>query len=150
MMEPLAAFGKSQSKTNLSTSVSLSILDRNGTEIPLETTMDNPFKIIIPRDPNLIIPPMILHNISSSNSIPHHQLFHLHYVNITNTLPMSVHFQIHPLETNLSYLFIYKFDQLPLLNTSLKRTDGWNLFCPSRKFDLISTLIDICVYRFDE
>ncbi|UJR38896.1 hypothetical protein I4U23_031564 [Adineta vaga] len=30
---------------------------------------------------------------------------------------------------NLSYLIIYKFDQIPQLN----QIDGWNLFCPSNK-----------------
>jgi hypothetical protein len=44
---------------------------------------------------------------------------------------MPVHFEIHPLESNLSYLFIYKFDQLPLLNSSINQIDGWRLFCPS-------------------
>jgi hypothetical protein len=87
-MEPPASFRKSssQSKTNLSTSLSLSILDRNGTEILVETSMNDPFKVIIPPGPNLIIPPMILQNVTLMDSTPHNQLFHLHYVNITSTL----------------------------------------------------------------
>ncbi|CAF1681875.1 unnamed protein product, partial [Adineta ricciae] len=41
------------------------------------------------------------------------------------------HFEIHPLNTSLAYLFIYKFDQSPQLNSSINLIDGWALFCPS-------------------
>ena len=117
MMEPLAVYGKSrsQSNTNLSTTMSLSALDQNGKEIPLQTS---PIEFIIPRDPNLLIPPMISHNQS------------FHYLNITSNLPISVHFEIDPLKSNLSYLFIYKFDQFPVLNSSMQNIDGWTAFCP--------------------
>ena len=39
---------------------------------------------------------------------------------------------MHPLNTTIAYLFIYKFDQTPQLNSSLNTIDGWTLFCPSR------------------
>jgi hypothetical protein len=61
------------------------------------------------------------------------QLFNLHYVNIQNILPISVHFEIRPLNPNVAYLFIYKFDNTPLLNSSIKQIDGWTLLCPSSK-----------------
>ncbi|CAF4143107.1 unnamed protein product, partial [Adineta steineri] len=67
---------------------------------------------------------------TSINSTFHNQLFSFHYINITNTLPISAHIEIHPLETNISYLFIYKFDQIPQLNTSINQIDGWTVFCP--------------------
>jgi len=129
-MEPLASYGKSpfQSKTNLSRSISLSILDQNGKEIPIRTNNSNPIEILIPRDPNLIIPPMILQNITSSS--PHNQTFDFHHLNITTSLPISIHFEIDPLDANLSYLFIYKFDPFPLLNNSIQHIDGWILLCP--------------------
>ncbi|CAF1677637.1 unnamed protein product, partial [Adineta steineri] len=92
--------------------------------------MSHPIEIIIPRDPNIIIPPMILQNVTSMNSTPHNQLFDLHYLNITSSLSISIHFEIQPLNTSLAYLFIYKFDQLPQLNTSINSIDGWTLFCP--------------------
>jgi hypothetical protein len=132
-MEPLASYGKSssQTNTNLSTSISLTIVDQNQTEVSIQTTLDNPIEIIIPRDRNLVIPPMILQNMTSTP--PHNQTFDLHYVNITSTLPISVHFQIDPLNTTLSYLFIYKFDKLPILNSSIQQIDGWILFCPWSK-----------------
>jgi len=76
---------------------------------------------------------MFLQNVISSNSTPHNQLFNLHYIDITNTLPVSVHFEIHPLNTSLAYLFIYKFDNSPQLNSSINQIDGWTLFCPLSK-----------------
>ena len=50
-MEPLAVYGKSriESNTNLSRSLSISILDENGNEIPFETTSLNPIEFFIPR-----------------------------------------------------------------------------------------------------
>jgi hypothetical protein len=131
-MERLAPY-ENNSNTDLSRLISLSILDRNGTEIPIQTTKDDPIKIIIPLDPTLMIPSMIVQNVASMNSTPHNQLFHYHYINITTILPISIHIEIHPFDTNLSYLLIYKFDQLPQLNSSLNQTDGWKLFCPWSK-----------------
>jgi len=134
-MEPLAPFGnsKSQSNTNLSTLISLSILDQYGNEVSFQTNTSHPIEIIIPRDPNLIIPQMILENVTSMNSTPHNQLFNLNYLNITSSLPISVHFEMHPLNLSLAYLFLYKFDQTPQLNSSINQIDGWTLFCPSSK-----------------
>jgi hypothetical protein len=134
-MQPLASFGNStvQSNTNLSRSILLSVLDQNGNEVSIKTNATHPIEIIIPRDPNLIIPEMILQNVTSMNVTPHNQLFHLQYLNITTSLPISVHFEIEPLNASLAYLFIYKFDQLPQLNSSINQIDGWTLLCPSSK-----------------
>jgi hypothetical protein len=99
----------------------LSILYPNGSEIPIRTKNSNLIEIIIPRDPNLIIPPMI--------SFVHNKTFH--HLNITTSLPISLHFEIDPLDSNQSYIFIYKFDQYPLLNNSIESIDDeWNLLCP--------------------
>ena len=133
MMEPLASFGnsKSSSNTNVSTSVSLSVVDQNGNEVLIEAENSQPIEILIPRDPNLIIPSMILQNVTTTNSTPHNQLFHLHYVNVTSTLSISVHLEIRPLNINLAYLLIYKLDQIPQLNDSINQIDGWTAFCPA-------------------
>ena len=132
MMEPLASFGnwKSSTNTNVSTSISLTILDQNGNVVPIETNLSQPIEIIIPRDPNRMIPAMILQNATSTNSPPHNQLFQLHYVNITSVVDISVHLEIHPLNSSLAYLLIYKFDQMPQLNSSIRQMDGWSFFCP--------------------
>ncbi|CAF1380176.1 unnamed protein product, partial [Rotaria sordida] len=129
-MDTLAPFGNF-SNTNLSNTVALSILDRNGNEVSLKTDHSNPIRIIIPRDPNLLIPEMYLQNVTSINSTNQNLLFNLHYINITSSLSISLHFEIQPLNIILGYLFIYKFDQTPQLNSSINSIDGWTLFCPS-------------------
>jgi hypothetical protein len=140
MMQPLAPLGNSTSQpnTNVSTLISLSILDQYGNEVSIQTNLSHPIEIIIPRDPNVIISEMILQNVTSMNSTPHNQLFYLQYLNITSVLSISVHFEMRPLNTSLAYLFIYKFDQTPLLNSSINLIDGWTLFCPISKFCLTS------------
>ncbi|WP_233601888.1 hypothetical protein, partial [Corallococcus sp. AB038B] len=115
--------------TNLSTSISLSLLDQYGTEMPLQSIVDQPIEIIIPRDPNLAIPAMMLQD--TFLSTPHNQLFNLHYSNITGTINISVHWEIHPLNSSVAYLFVYKLDAVPQLNTSINLIDGWTLLCPS-------------------
>jgi len=115
-VEPLASFGN-LANTNVSRSISFSLFDLNGTEISL----DYPIEIFIPRDPNRILPPMILQNTTSRQ-----QLFNFHYVNITTILSISVHIEIEPLNSSVGYLLIYKFDKIPQLN----ETDGWSILCP--------------------
>ena len=82
-MEPLAVYGKSliESNTNLSRSLSISILDEKGNEIPFETNSDS-IEFFIPRDPNLRIPRMIFTNKT------------FHSLNLTTDLPISIHFEI--------------------------------------------------------
>ena len=100
------------------------MFDRNGNSLSFTT---NSMRLIISRDANLVIPSMNLQNVTSINSTTHNLIFYLHYVNITSILPISVHIEMHSLNTSLAYLLIYKFDQSPQLNS----TDGWTLFCPS-------------------
>ena len=107
-MEPMA-YGKSRI-TNLSRSISLSILNENGREIPFETSQSTPIEFLIPRDPNVEIPRMISTNKS------------FHYFNFTNDLPIAIHFEIN---ANFSYLFLYKFDAFPIYTSSIRRVDGW-------------------------
>ncbi|CAF1184610.1 unnamed protein product [Adineta ricciae] len=133
MMQPLASYGNSKLSfnTNLSRSLSFSILDQNQNEIPIRTPTNHSIKLIIPRDPNLLIPSMILYNVTSMNSTPHNLIFNYHYLNLSSTLPTSVHWQIQPLNIAVAYLFIYRFDQTPQLNSSTNDLDGWTLFCPN-------------------
>lgn len=139
-MNPLASLGNSKlgSNQNLSRSISLSIFDHNENEIFIQTNPTEPIRMIIPRDPNLIIPPMILQNLTSDNNTIHNYSFYLSYIKITATISISIHFEIHPLDSSLGYLFIYKFDQTPVLNSSISLIDGWTLLCPSgkRKFHI--------------
>ncbi|UJR12876.1 hypothetical protein I4U23_017050 [Adineta vaga] len=126
-MTPLASFGNAQN-TNLSRSISISILDENGNEISISTNENSSIRLRIPRDPNLLIPSMNFQNVTSIANV----LFYLSYVNITSSIPISIDMEIEPLNSSLSYLFIYKFDQIPLLNSSINEIDGWNLFCSNK------------------
>jgi hypothetical protein len=136
MMQPLASAGSfpSQTNTNLSTTVSLSVVDRNGNDASIRASIDHPIEFIIPRDVNLIVPSMTLQNVTSVAGDAHNQLFNLYYVNITQPHPnltVSLHFEMRPLNTSLGYLMIYKFDGSPQLNSSINQIDGWSLLCPS-------------------
>ncbi|CAF3130688.1 unnamed protein product [Rotaria sp. Silwood2] len=138
IMQPLALADNTQlqSNTNLSTSLSLTIFDRNGNEIPIQTDINHPIELIILRDPNIIIPSMTLQNVTSMNMSPHYQLFNLHFIDITqsqwnNNRTVALTFEMHPLNISLAYLLIYRFDNSPQLNSSINQIDGWTLFCPS-------------------
>lgn len=76
---------------------------------------------------------MFLQNITLFNINSNNQLFNLHFINITSTFPISIHIEINPLNDSISYLFIYRFDFSPLLNSSINQIDGWTIFCPSSK-----------------
>jgi hypothetical protein len=136
MVQPLASFGNShsQSNTNLSRSISLSLFDHDGNEVPLRTNLNHSIQFTVPRDPNLVLPSMTLQNVTSSNSTPHHQLFNLHFINITSNLSISIHIEMCFFDMSLGYLFIYKFDNSPILNSSMNEIDDWALFCPSSEF----------------
>jgi hypothetical protein len=116
-----------QSYTNLSRSFSVSILDQNETEIGINTNSTHSIEFFIPRDPNLILPPMFLQNVTSLNKP--NLFFHFHQINLTKSsdLTFAVHLQLSPLDLNLSYLLIYKFDDKPEWN----QMDGQTIFCPS-------------------
>ncbi len=130
-MERLApGDNRDSSYTNLSRLFSLSILDENGIDININTNMNNSIEFFIPRDPNFIIPSMFLQNVLSMNK--KNFLFNLHLINLTQNNPnltFSVHLEMQPMNLNLSYLLIYKFNDRPQLNSM----DGWKVFCSAGK-----------------
>jgi len=113
-MEPLAVYGRSliETNTNLSRSLSISILDEKGNEIPFETN-SNPIEFFIPRDPNLRIPRMILTNET------------FHSLNLTTDLLISIHFEI---KANFSYRFVYKFDKQSTFTNSIEVNQSYFSF----------------------
>ena len=154
-MQPLATASRNriQSNTNLSTSLALSLLDTNGNDIGISTNRSQPIELIIRRDPNVIIPAMALQNVTAIDAAPHNNAFHLHFNNITSALPVSVHIEMRPLNTSLAYLFIYRFNGAPQLNSSVQLIDGWTIFCPQSELpsvDGIQPLDDCRCYRSDQ
>ena len=128
--------------TNVSTSLSLNLANEGGQDLIVHSTG---IELIIPRDINLVLPPMALQNVSSITADhTNNRQFNLHLVNITQQNPnisVSVHFQLRPLDPNLGYLVIYRFDDIPRLNSSINQTDGWSLLCPSNE-GLFTVFID--------
>ena len=108
-------------------SVSLSIVDENGNEAIVRATSDQPIELIIPRDPNLVLPPMTWVNVSSKHTTaPHGQTYNLHFVDlVSHGKSAALHFEMRPSDTRLGYLLIYRFDR------SIGLVDGWTRFCPS-------------------
>ncbi|CAF1138200.1 unnamed protein product [Rotaria magnacalcarata] len=138
MVQPLAiaSANRSQVNTSLSTMISLSVFDFNGIEVQIEANYTHPIELIIPRDPNLTMPNMKLFNVTSIH-IPNQQ-FYFHLIDIAQSnenLTVSLHFEMRPQNRNLNYLFIFKFDGPPQLNTIIKDIDDWYLFCSSNITD---------------
>jgi hypothetical protein len=127
-----------QAITNLSSLLSIDFLDENGQEMSVQTSVDQPFELFIPSDINWIVPPMTLQNVSSllNNNTVINGPFNLHFINISQSnmnISISVQLEIHPLNTTLGYMMIYKFDNVPQLNSSINEIDGWSLMCPESK-----------------
>ncbi len=135
-MQPLASSGKSNANTNLSTSISLSLVDQNGKDILIQTSIDEPFEFIIPRDPNAMGSSVNWEYMSTLNGT--NRSFNLHSVNIlrNNKLDVSLHIEIRPINKNLAYWFIYKFNSMPQVNSLINLIDGWTLFCPRSMYFL--------------
>lgn len=130
MMQPLAPFGNSlmDRQTNLSTLISFALFDEQENIISLSMNGNNSIEIILPRDVNMIQPEMIRQNCTLSN-----QSFFYHFVNLTtmneNNWQSSISFEMKSIDSNLSYFFLYKFDQIPRIDDN----DGWSFFCPSNQ-----------------
>lgn len=124
----------------------------------VRTGSSETIEILVPRDPQLLVPPMLLQHVTAMNSTPHNLLFHLHYVNLTSALPISVHWEMKPLNISLAYLLIYRFDQIPQLNGLVNSIDGWALLCPTSKqlvyvhqctsINFVAGLTNDSVYRY--
>ncbi|CAF1248670.1 unnamed protein product [Adineta ricciae] len=124
MTQPLAPYGNStQLFTNLSRSFSFSVFDEDQHDIQA-----NRMEFVIPRDPNWIVPPMFYQNVTIMNE--KNFLFHFYSYNLTKTngnQTFSIHFEIHPLNPNISYFLIHQFDDKPQMNP----IQNWTFLCPS-------------------
>ena len=141
-MQPLAASDSTSSKdtrTNLSTSISMTLIDHYGQEIPFSTSVDHPIELFIARDTNIVVNAFELQNVTSF--VMTNQSFHLLYVNLSreNNLSISVHLEMYPINQTLAYWLIYRYDAAPQIsNGSIQTIDGWNLLCPNSKLIFIN------------
>jgi hypothetical protein len=115
-------------------------MDQNGHEIPIHVSVDQPIELFIPRDPNAVASPFELQNASSMQQ--HNRTFNLHAVQLLrdNNLTVSVHLEMHPLNLTRAYWLIYRFDDIPQVNTSIQLLDGWSLLCPFGNFSCLDSI----------
>ena len=123
-------------RTDFSRSVSVSVLDERLSDSPIMINHDKPIEMFLPRDPKLTVPPMIFHNVTSFGD---NQIFHFHRVSFdhlsTNeNFPFSSHLEVHPLNTSVSYFFVYKFDAPSRFENIINEIDGRKVFCAQSKF----------------
>ena len=125
-MERLPLHLSDQIQTNLSRMISLSILDSNGNSIDVKTSRNNPFIIFIPHDRSIQHPSMSLQNVTMMTNL---SLFNYHFLSLISKQNQSIHLEFESLNETLSYLFVYRFDFLPIYNRSHQLIDGSFLFC---------------------
>ncbi|CAF4044663.1 unnamed protein product, partial [Rotaria sp. Silwood2] len=142
--------GRTQININMSRSVSLNLLDSNGTTIPLNN-LSTPIEIIIPRDPNLLLPPMKLQNVTEQTTLTkgnNNRQFSIYYINVTSSiesLTLSTTFEFKSDNLSLGYMVIFRFDAVPILNSTMNQTDGYKFFCPTAQ---ILTANDGYIYSY--
>ncbi len=130
--------GRTQANINMSRSVSLSLLDSDGTVLSLNN-LPSSIELIIPRDPSLIVPAMTLQNASGqtvSIKTNNNRQFSLYYVNVTSpaqSLSLSATFELKSVNSSIAFLLIFRFDAIPVLNSSMNQTDGYQILCPASK-----------------
>lgn len=137
LVQPLAVAGSDEFNANTSFSrmISVSVFHENGTEINIANNTTNMIEIIIPRDPSMKIQDMTLKNLTSMNS--NGQQYYLYRIDIPQSNSngsVSLHFEMRPENQSLNYLFIFKFDGEPKLNTNIRDIDDWYLFCDSSEY----------------
>lgn len=123
-----------KSTTNLSRSVSLTVLDADGDEIPINTSTGSRIELIIPRDPRLTLPPLSEVNVTDGN--PWGRIYNLHSIDLKRSKwnenrTQSMHIQIDRIDRSVGYIFIYRFDRTPVINSAQIDLDGWTKICPT-------------------
>jgi len=122
----------------MSRSISLTLSFPNGTTIPVNN-LPSPIQIIIPHDPSLILPPMTFENVTDQTPITgpnNNPQFSLYYTNVTSPgqgLTLSITFEFKSEDPTVAILLIYRYDAIPILNTSMNQIDGYQILCPAGK-----------------
>ncbi|RNA25490.1 polycystin-1-like isoform X2, partial [Brachionus plicatilis] len=124
--------GKNESKIGLSTSLGLSFFDQNGDEVTI-TNSKKPIHIWIPRERNL--PDYPFQHVNTSNltiSSGGQILPNSFAIDSDNS---SIHLEIRPdidltQINSIGYLVLIKFGLSPVLNSSHKIYDHWQIVCP--------------------
>lgn len=131
--------GRTYVNINMSRSVSLSFIDETGSVIPVNN-LASPIELIIPRDSSLTLPSMTFENVTgqiqSSTTPNNNRQFLLYYINVTaptTSLTLSATFEYKSDDPTLGFMIIYRFDAIPILNSTMNLTDGYDISCPKGK-----------------
>lgn len=125
----------------MSRSVSVNLLEATGKIISMKN-LPSSIRIIIPRDTNLLLPVMAYQNVTGMNTSSNitannNRQFALYYVNITTAnenLTISATFELKPENASLGYMIIFRFDAIPILNSTVNQINDFKIFCPSGYF----------------
>ena len=137
---PLASAGyngRTEAIINMSRSVSLSLFDTNGTTLVVDN-LPSPITLIIPRDSNLLLPSLTFQNATGqtvATTANNNRQFSLYYVNVTGPteyLTLSATFEFKSENAALGFMLIFRFDAIPVLNSTLNQTDGYKVFLSCR------------------
>lgn len=124
----------------MSRSLSVSLYDSYGTTLSARN-LSSPIRMIISRDPSLVLPSMTYENMSeqivSRTTKNNNRQFALYYVNVTSESPslsLSATFELKSDDSTKGFMLIYRFDGIPILNSSMNLTDGYQILCPAGKY----------------
>lgn len=131
----MAIVGQSPWNTNthFSRSISLSLVDSNGTEIPFHVTREEPIELFIPRDPNSVLAVLDWEYVNLSNGT--NQTFKYHSINLKRSgdLTVSVHLELRPVDRTRHYWLFYRLNAPPQINETVFLFDEWSVLCPQSK-----------------
>ena len=120
-----------------SRSLSYSIYDTDLTEIPV-TNQNNPIHFWISKDPTVPVTPFSFINttiVTNTTSTSNDSVQLLNGFVVTGLIlsgsNVSLHIQLKPINTSLSYLILVKFGDNPILDEGVAYYDALNLYCPN-------------------
>lgn len=113
----------------MSNQISLGYYDADQKEIPI-SNLETPIKIKINR--NLTgqpLPTFKVMNLTTMNETnrTEYATFGMNLVGQS----LSIHINIQPVNQSMCYLFLFKFGETPVYNSTYKAYDHWRLFKPS-------------------
>lgn len=123
----------------MSRTLALTLYDSQGDTLAVQN-LPTPIQMTISRDPALLLPSMIYQNMTgqtiSTTGRNNNRQFALYYVNVTSasaSLTLSATLEIKSENFSIGYMIIYRFDNIPVLNSSMTTIDGYQVFCPSKR-----------------
>ena len=124
--------GNNESFIGNSSLVDLSFYDENTNEVQIRNT-SIPIDFIIERDKNVLDFSSSLQYVNATdiNSQLENSLF-LMCSFIIKSNNASIHIELKPIQSNISYIMVVKFGQLPIINSTYSDFTSFKIFCQSK------------------